>query len=282
MRDAVGFEVGGRSLAPLAASAPTTAPTAQPESPWVRMSGGNGQAKLRVFCFAHAGSGASFYSRWHKLLPPDVEICRIALPGRETRRQENAYTQMRDLIPPLFAALRPFMDQPFALFGHSMGAAVAYEVARQCEAHGINHLRHLFVSGRRAPHLPARRRPFYNLPIDEFLAMLQSLSGTPDSVMAEQGLLDLFLPCLRADFELIETYVPLPGIKLQTGISAYCGDTDPEVECSELSAWRHATDGHFKSRIFNGHHFYLQPMTPELTEELTQALHALSRCRENS
>lgn len=244
-------------------------------TPWLRMNPSAQGAPLRLFCFAHAGGGAAFFSRWEKILGPQIEICRVALPGREARRQEKPYTQMRDLIEPLFAALEPFMDQAFALFGHSMGAALAYEVARRCEAHGKQGLRHLFISGRRAPHLPARRRPFYNLPKEEFLTMLQSLSGTPEAVMSEQGLIDLFLPCLRADFELIETYVPLPGQKLATNISAYCGDLDPEVECSELSAWRHCTSGSFTSRIFHGHHFYLQGEHAQFMHELGQQCQAL-------
>lgn len=128
----------------------------------------------------------------------------------------------------------------------------------------MHQLRHLIVSGRRAPHLPARRRPFYDLPREQFLNMLQTLSGTPDVVMEDPGLLEVFLPSLRADFELIETYLPLAADRLKAPITAFCGDNDPEVDCSELSAWRHCTSSLFKSRIFNGNHFYLQPLPPAL------------------
>lgn len=245
---------------------------ASPQSPWLRMPVVRGAHRIRLLCFAHAGGGASFFSRWGSLLGDDIEVCRVALPGREARRQEPTYTKMADLIDPLFEALKPFMDEPFAMFGHSMGAAVAYEIARKCEANGLSQLRHVVVSGRRAPHLPARRRAFYDLPKEQFLNVLHSLSGTPDSVMADEGLLEVFLPSLRADFELIETYLPLPGGILKTALTAYCGTHDPEVDYSELSAWRHTTCGAFKSRVFSGNHFYLQPLPEELAHALRQLL----------
>lgn len=179
---------------------------------------------------------------------------------------------MSELVDKLFQEMSPWMDQPFAMFGHSMGAAVAFEIAKRCEAKGIDTLKHLFISGRRAPHLPTRRRSFENLSDDEFLTVLQSLNGTPMSIMREEGMLEFFLPSLRADFELIETYVPLPGKLLNCPISAYSGDMDPEVDCSELSAWRHITSGEFSSRMMSGDHFYLQDTIAELTNDIQQKL----------
>ncbi|WP_155372909.1 thioesterase II family protein [Catellatospora vulcania] len=215
-------------------------------------------ARVRLFCVPHAGGGGVMFRPWRDLLGSEVEACSIVLPGRESRIHELPYVRMEQLVGPLFEQLRPHLDRPFALFGHSMGAVVAYELARRCQLEGAPAPVRLFVSARRAPHLPARRPSYADLSDDEFLTAVAAMNGTPAEVLAQRDLLKIFLPGLRGDFELNDTYVPLPGPRLTCPISASVGDADPEADLPEILAWSQVTTGGFRSRVFPGDHFYLK------------------------
>ncbi|MEO6089928.1 MAG: alpha/beta fold hydrolase, partial [Umezawaea sp.] len=221
------------------------------------MSAAQTGAAVRMFCFAHAGGGSRFYRPWQGGLGRDVEVCPIVLPGRESRVGEQPRTRIDSLIDPLCEAISAAADRPFALFGHSMGALLAYEAARRLSAERHPLLR-LFVSGRRAPHLPARHDPLHRLAQAKFLTEVTRLNGTPPEVLAEPELLKLFEPLLRADFELNETYRPLPGPPLDCRVSAFVGHADPEADLEEIAAWRETTSGEFTLRVFHGDHFYLK------------------------
>ncbi|SHG23380.1 medium-chain acyl-[acyl-carrier-protein] hydrolase [Jatrophihabitans endophyticus] len=223
-------------------------------------------AQVRLFCFAHAGGGPSFFRPWRDALAPEIDVCAVHLPGRESRLRESAIDRMDALLDELVPALRPFADRDVAVFGHSLGAAVGYEFARRLEReHGIV-LRCLVVSGRRAPHLPARRDPLHDLPEADFLAGLRTLNGTPPEVLADPTLLELFAPTLRADFAVNETYEHDPDVVLHCPIAAVTGDADPEVDLDEIARWRDVTTGSFSLRVFAGDHFYLKPEPDELLD----------------
>lgn len=243
-----------------------------PSEPWVKREPRRPGARARLFCFAHAGGGPAFFRGWRDAFTPHFELCSIVLPGRDERRRETPSTRMDQVIEPLFAVLSSFADKPFALFGHSMGAAIAYEMAQRFAASTIGPPLRLFVSGRRAPHLPARRRSFYDLPDDEFLRVIGAMNGTPSEVLLDEGLLKLFLPCLRADFELIETWAPSPGPLLSCPVSAFSGDADPEVNPTELAGWNRVTSAEFRSRMFAGDHFYLRGAHPQLLAGIREDL----------
>lgn len=214
-------------------------------------------APLRLFCFPHAGGGAGFFGPWREELAPDVAVCPVVLPGREARLRERPYTRIGQLIDPLFGAIEQHADRPFAIFGHSMGAIVGYEIARRFSAAGRPPLR-LFVSGRRAPQLPPRRAPLTDLPDDQFIAAIGRFDGTPAEVLREHELLRVFLPGLRADFALNDCYAPLPGGLLSCPVSASAGAQDPETTKQEIAAWQEVTTGEFRLRLYDGGHFYLK------------------------
>jgi medium-chain acyl-[acyl-carrier-protein] hydrolase len=229
-------------------------------------------ARARLFCIAHAGGGAAAFRGWREGFAPEIELCAIVLPGRDGRRREPPHTRLANVVDPLFTALHPLADRPFALFGHSMGAAIAFELARRFAASPLGRPLRLCVSGRRAPHLSARRRSFYDLPEDEFVRVIAAMNGTPADVLRDDAMRRLFLPCLRADFELIETWAPAPGPALTCPVSAFAGDADPEVNPGELAAWSRVTTGEFRSRMFAGDHFYLRNAHPPLLAALREDL----------
>lgn len=227
--------------------------------PWVvRWSSGD-WPRLRLFCLPYAGAGASIYRSWSSGLPAAIEICAVQLPGRERRIAEPAFTSMTSLIEPVTRALGPYLDLPFAFFGHSIGATIAYEVARRIQSERRLRPRCLLISARSAPHLPRARPPIHHLPEAQFIEELRSLNGTPDDVLASSELMQLVMPLLRADFQLAETYEHVPMPKLDCRVVAYGGADDCETSPEALAAWGEVTAAGraVELTMFRGDHFYI-------------------------
>ena len=232
----------------------------------------NPRATLRLFCFPYAGGGASIYRNWLMHLPPAVEGCLVQLPGRENRLVERPFRELSRLLPPLGQALYPYLDKPFAFFGHSMGALVSFELARYLRKQYKLAPVRLFVSAYRGPRLPARDTPIHHLPEPEFIAALRGLNGTPEAVLHNAELMQLVRPTLRADFTLCETYEYLPDEPLTCPISAFGGLQDPDVSREQLALWRDETCGAFILRMFPGDHFFLHNSSLLLLRALCQDL----------
>jgi medium-chain acyl-[acyl-carrier-protein] hydrolase len=231
-----------------------------------------GSPLLRMFCFPYAGGGTRSFRLWADRLGPNLEICAIQLPGRERRLSEPAFRSADQAVETLVEVLRPDLDRPFVLFGHSMGAILAYEIARGVLTRGGVEPRGLFVSGRRAPHLPSRRRALHGVPRDELIAEIKALNGTPEEVFEHPDLVDLVLPTLRSDFELVETYAQRAGPVLTCPVIAMSGSEDREVLPEELAGWRSVTTGSFKTLFFEGHHFYLDDARTGFLEAMRREL----------
>jgi medium-chain acyl-[acyl-carrier-protein] hydrolase len=249
-------------------------------SPWLLCSRPKLEPTLRLLCFPYAGGGANIFRQWQNDLPPTVEVCAVQLPGREKRLPEPSFTDLSRLVQVAAEALLPYLDKPFALFGHSMGAAISFELARHLRHEA--HLRpvHLFVSGRGAPQLPATDAPIYNLPEAEFLNELRRLQGTPEEVLEHPELMELMLPILRADFELVQTYHYSAGLPLDCPITAFGGLQDEEVSRADLEAWREQTATDFSLHMLPGDHFFLHTAQSLLLRTLAQELRQdMSRIR---
>ncbi|MCX4247323.1 thioesterase II family protein [Paraliomyxa miuraensis] len=227
----------------------------------------------RLLCCPHAGGGSSLYAQWRGAFGPTLEVCPVLLPGREARIHEPCYRRIEALIGALCAALHGDLDRPYALFGHSLGSVVAFELARRAGAMGRPPAL-LMVSGRRAPHLRSRKAPTHGLDDAGLLRAVEQLNGTPAELLADPELMRVFLPCLRADFELNATYVPLTDQLLDCPVVAFMGEQDPEVEEAELVAWREVTTGPFSHHVLPGDHFYLMPPPASLLALVREELSA--------
>src|SRR5262249_18500077 len=206
-------------------------------TPWLACRKPNSRAALPLFCFPYAGGAAVIYHGWSNLLPEFVEVCPVQLPGRSARHNEPPYTRFEKLVPAVINGLFPYFDKPFAFFGHSMGAVLGFEVARQLRREDRVQPVQLFVSGSRAPQVPDDRPPIYDLSEPDLLEELRLLNGTPRELLEDADVIQFMLPLLRADFELIETYAYTPDAPLDVPISAFSGLQDEEVAREDVESW---------------------------------------------
>ena len=201
----------------------------------------------------------------------------MELPGRGSQIQQPPFTRITQLVDALAEALLPFWDKPYAFFGHSMGAIISFELARLLRAQGRREPSHLFVSGCRAPQIPGKTNSTYNLPLPEFLDELRRLKGTPQEVLEHEELMQLTLPLLRADFEMVDTYRFEASLPLDCPITAYGGLQDDEVPREKLEGWREQTTSNFILRMLPGDHFFLHSAQPTLLRILSQDIQQVAQ-----
>lgn len=224
---------------------------------WFSIPKPNPKSKLRLFCFPYAGAGATAFREWSDYVPSEVEVYIIRLPGREARVNETPFSQVAPLVTALIDAMLPFIDKPFAFFGHSMGALVAFVLARRLRQECNTLPLQLFVSARSAPQCPARETPFYTLPDSAFIKKLQDLGGMENSVLQNDELMALLMPTLRADFQINEMYEYTPEPPLSCPIHAFRGAKDDLMTYDEVAAWCEQTTDKFRLRTLPGGHFFI-------------------------
>jgi medium-chain acyl-[acyl-carrier-protein] hydrolase len=238
---------------------PSSAVPGSPGPAWVLTPRPNPQASLRLFCFPYAGVGPSIYRPWLAAVPAHIEAKVIQLPGREGRWREPALTSIATIADNVARAIEPHMQLPFIFYGHSLGSSVAFEVTRRLRAAGRPLPRHLFVGAHRGPQLPNPHSAVSHLPDDAFIAEVRKrYDGIPQAVLDNPELLELMLPCLRADFTAFETYEYRAEAPLDVPISAFGGDLDTYVRTHEVAGWRDQTTSRFRMRVIPGNHFFLQ------------------------
>ncbi len=242
---------------------------------WIRRFHPAGPGFPRLVCLPHAGGAASYYVPVSKALSPDVEVLAIQYPGRQERLSERRRETVAELADEVTEAIRPLTDQPLYLFGHSLGATVAYEVARRMEAAGTRPA-HLFVSSRRAPELNRNER-LHERGDQELVKHIRSLAGTAPDVFDDPEMTAMVLPAIRSDYKAAETYVYAPGPKLTCPVTALIGDADPMVSAEEATAWSKHTDGAFQLRIWPGGHFYLDAHAADVIARISAEIPARAR-----
>lgn len=232
--------------------------SAASQSRWIVCPRPSAAATVRLFCFASAGHGPSMFRSWATLVRRDVELSIIQMPGRESRWGEPLVVRMADLMPPLVAALEPRLDGPFAFFGHSLGALVAFETARHLRRSTGQLPVQLFASAHRAPQLPNRHPKIAHFPDRRFVSEINARhGGVPDAVAENQELMDLMVPSLKADYQLFEDYAYTDEAPLACPIAAFGGTADAYVTQEDLEPWREQTTGPFTLRMRRGGHFFV-------------------------
>jgi len=248
----------------------------KPDSLWVGSVRTDPGVRLRLFCFPYGGGGASVFRGWQEALPPDVDVCPIQLPGREGRIRESCFTDVRALVACMAPEIVPFLDRSFAFFGHSMGALISFELCRYLRAAYSIAPQGLFVSAYPAPRVRDSENAWYDLPEPEFLERMKRLGGTPGEVLDHPELMQLMLPLLRADVEMVQTYVYSDAPLLSVPITAFAGLNDPEVPLSDVERWREETTSRFALHTIPGDHFFVHSERAVLLEQLASALAALT------
>lgn len=236
-------------------------------------------ATVRQFCFPYGGGGVSIFRGWAEHLPSFVDLCSVELPGRDSLVGEPPLTDLSELINRLHDVVTPWLDRPFAFFGHSLGALVGFELTRFLRRLGgaLPHI--LVVSGHAAPHVMNDRKSIHQLPQEEFVSELRRLAGTPPSVLQNSELMELLLPALRADFGLNDTYAYEPEAPLQVPIVAFGGIDDEEVNPENIAAWREHCVNDFRVYMFKGGHFFLNSARLEVLAALSDILtESVKRC----
>lgn len=223
------------------------------------------KSKNKMLCFPYAGGCASFYGKWKNEVE-GIEFCPIQLPGREESFRDEKIYDMETAVEQVLDKIERYVDQNTIFFGHSMGAKIAYEVIRELEKRG-KRVRCLIVSGSGAPDIPPKKI-VHNLPEEDLLDELQRLAGTPKELLEDRELLKCFLPMIRADFTLDETYMPVSKVKISCPIVAWGGTKDFDVPKEDLEAWEEFSYGNFQARYFDGNHFFIKDCENEVFSEM--------------
>lgn len=239
---------------------------------WVRRFHPAPEAATRLVCFPHAGGSSTFYFPVSQAMSPTVDVLAIQYPGRQDRRHQPCIDDIHALADAIVDELVEWIDRPVTLFGHSMGASVAYEVAVRLEQRGTTALG-LFASGRRAP--SRHRDEKVHLSDDAGLIReMKRLSGTESQILTDPDLLEMLLPAIRSDYRAAETYQHRPGPPLKCPVTALIGDADPKVTEEEARDWEKHTTGPFRLRVFPGGHFYINNHAQTVIRELGEHIGA--------
>ncbi|MEV8423052.1 thioesterase II family protein [Streptomyces niveus] len=228
--------------------------------PWIRRFRPASAASTQLVCLPHAGGAASFFLPVAKALAPGTDVLAVQYPGRQDRRAEKGIDNIPDLADAVAREVREWSDRPVTLFGHSMGATVAFEVARRLRGTDVD-LLGLIVSGRCAP--PCTCVATRELSTDEnILDEVRRMSGTDAQVLGDDDILRMILPALRSDYAAVQSYRGEPGASVPYPVVALIGDADPQVPVDDARAWVDHTEADFEIQVFPGGHFYLNDQAP--------------------
>ncbi|MFH8367375.1 thioesterase II family protein [Streptomyces sp. NPDC018031] len=239
---------------------------------WVRSFQPVDRAGVRLVCFPHAGGSASFFHPMARSLHPHIGVLAVQYPGRQDRRSEPGVRDIRELARRIAPELVPWSAAgPLAFFGHSMGAVVAFETARELRRLTGRPPVMLFASGRRAPST-VRDERLHQHGDEAIIGELRLLNGTDAAIFQDEELVRMVLPALRSDYEAIETYSCAPDVTVDCPVLALIGDRDPRVTADEARAWRRHTTGPFDLEVFDGGHFYLVPHAARIIDRIRARL----------
>lgn len=231
------------------------------------------QAAVRLYCLPYAGSGASVFRPWAGLLPADIELRAVQLPGHEGRRSQAPFADADRLVDALAEELAPEVAElPFAFFGHSMGGLCAFELTRRLRRLGVPSPVMLGVSAWPAPRKGRCFPQLHDLDDAQFMRVVEGLGGIPEEVLSKPCLSRFLLPTLRPDMRVCGTYRYQPGEPLDCPLMVFGGTRDPLVPPSRLDGWNAQTTGPTRTHIYPGHHFYLNTHLADLVRRVSEGV----------
>ena len=224
---------------------------------WIKIFKKRPRAGTRLFCFHFAGGGASVFKNWNNLLPAEIELCAVQLPGREDRYNETPLENYHTAIAELIPRIRPLLDKPFIFFCHSMGTIIGFQLALALyKDYNLTPLR-CFFSASAAPNNKPLFKKIAHLPEKEFKAEILSFGGIPREVTSSPGLLKIMLPLLRHDFRLIDSFTYEDCDLLHCPLTILGGQDDSNVPPAKLEGWHNVSTEETNIILFRGGHFYL-------------------------
>lgn len=262
-----------------AATATKAAPAAPsesgPENLWISRSHPVSEPRMRLFTFHYAGGSRAMYSDWWKDLPEDIEICSVQLPGRENRGTETPYRDFFPLIQSLSKAIAPFLDRPYATFGHCMGGLTSFELIRQLRRVDQPLPEQMFISAFIGPHIKNPESRILRIGDEMIDDFFEILGGTPDEILENLGLMNMNRPILEADNNLLKAYGYIDDEPFDFPISLFGGTNDKLIHIDEMERWKELTSKHFEINMFPGDHFYIFSHRPWLMKALRKRLEAI-------
>jgi len=239
-------------------------------------------ATLRIFAIPYAGASSYLYRGWHRQMPPGIQLCPIQLPGRGKRTAEPPCLRMDELVGPMCEGLAPHLEQPFALFGHSMGGLIAFALAHRLETQfGLKSVA-LIVAGCSPPHVKRNSVKLHEWSNDDLIEELRQRGGTPAEVLSCAPIMRVTLSLMRADFELIYNYQTDPAIQLERPIYGFAGSEDVEDGPSSMHRWKEITTrGFTMSTIPGGHLFPFSASAAFMSEFRPLAAHLADQAWNN-
>ena len=229
-------------------------------------------AYIRLFCFHYGGGSASAFRRWSEDIIYDAELIAIQLPGREERFNEPLLDGILQVVDNLCKNFHNYLDRPFIFFGHSIGAVIAFEFIRALRKKGITQPKHLIVSGAKAPQAPLKKQPIHALANAKFIEELRKYNGIPEYIINNKELMSIFLPTIRADFCISETYKYVNESPLALPITALGGLSDDTFYLDDLLKWKEQTNAFFKSYLLAGDHFFINTSYKEVIQIINKIL----------
>ncbi len=235
--------------------------------------------KIKLFCLPYAGGSANIYMEWKKYLHPLIELNAIELAGRGPRSEVPFYKSVDEAVSDIYNRIKDDLNNcRYVIFGHSMGSVLAYELAYKIKS--LQHLPplHLFFSGRHAPQIKKDKKNLHVLPDNEFMREVIELGGTPKELLENRELLEIFLPILRADFQIVETYNYIEkNEKLDCDITILWGKQEEETTISDISLWRGHTNKSCRIHLLNGGHFFINEFMQDVVSIINSEILSLSQ-----
>ncbi|MBK3493953.1 thioesterase [Viridibacillus sp. YIM B01967] len=234
--------------------------------------------KIKLFCIPYAGGSAVVYSKWKKLLNSLIELKEVELPGRGYRIEESLLDNMNEMVENIFREIKDEIKPPYVLFGHSMGALIAYELFKKIKKEGYPAPVHMFISGKKGPQVELENSKCYNLPEHEFIEHILKYNVANEEIFRNRELASLFIPILKADFKIVETYkFNNTDYQLTCDISVFGGSEDSTVEWEDLLRWQEITRNKCSFYPFKGGHFFINEHKEEVVNQINKVVKNISK-----